>query len=377
MRRVKLLHTSDFHIDWPFEMFAEGARQQRRKDLFSAFEYLCDLAVSEEVQGLVVAGDLFHSDLVDRHTVSLVVSGFMRLMAEGIKVVILPGNHDPGIEGLLRKNSGLLPNVFVFSGGDWQEYKGIEGVTVYGIPFNESRKNERVLANFRSGGENACPDDSGAPYRVGLLHGTVNGLPHIEGEYFPVTGDDIKNSGLDYLAMGHFHNFRDCSCGSTLSFYPGSPERLSFNNISDRKAIIVELKNGKVDAVPVTIPTRPYIVVDFDMNREGLANLYLKLNQWADSTSFIRLNITGLLDQQDVFSAERIEQQYKDKFFHLEICDFTRLIPQVDPNDKTVKGIFLRKISARLADSRISDDERNVLNEALKVGLTVLEGGKL
>ncbi len=369
MPAVKLLHTSDIHIDWPFEGFAEEARVKRRADLFNAFSFICSLALSEGVRGLLISGDLFHSDRMDRHSAAFVIAEFLKLREAGIKVVILPGNHDPGVEALLKRNGGLPPNVFVFSGDGWQEYRGIEGVTIYGCPFDGSKGGQNVLAGFHAADRER--------FTVGLLHASLHGLPHIEGEYFPITIEDIRECGLDYLALGHFHNFRDCSGGETLCFYPGAPDRLTFNNLSDRKALIVTLEAGKTTAEAVTVPARPYIVVDFDLNRESLAELYLRLNQWEDGDACVRVNISGVVDDGSVFSAARLEQQFRDKFFNIEINDYTRVIPGVDPADKTVKGIFLNRLRSKLEDESLSDDERQVLTEALRVGLTVLEGGKL
>lgn len=369
MRTIKLLHTSDIHIDWPFEMFGEAARLQRRRDLFAAFEYICELAVSEEVDGLLIAGDLFNSGVVDRHTVSLVVSGFMKLAEHHIRVIILPGNHDMAIRNLLSKNNGLAGNVFVFSGDTWQEYHGLKGVTLYGLPYTNRHKSIRVFAE--------PPVLTGSTYHIGMVHGSVSGLPHIEGDYYPMTTEDIGNSGFHYLALGHYHNFRDCSAGNTICYYPGSPERLTYNNLSERKAVIIRMEDGRVTAEPVPVPSRAYIVVDFDINREGLAHLYMRLNQWSDASAFVRLNVRGLVNQDNLFAAEQIEQQFRHKFFDLEICDLTRVMPEADPMDKTVRGVFVRKIQARLASEGLTEEDRTVLTEALKVGLTALEGGKL
>ena len=42
----------------------------------------------------------------------------------------------------------------------------------------------------------------------------------------PVTPEEIEQSGLDYLAMGHVHVFNELSQGSTTSCYPGTPAPL-------------------------------------------------------------------------------------------------------------------------------------------------------
>ena len=368
MEPIKLLHVSDFHIDYPFEGLSEGARKLRRIDLFGAFEYVCTLAVREKVRALLITGDLFHADTVDRHSVSLVVSGLLKLLSRDIKVVILPGNHDEGVAESLKKCGGLLPNVYIFSGDTWEEYSGVDGVSFYGHPFVRSKRNDRVLASLNVTGSTG--------YKVGILHGSKSEVP-IGEDYFPFSGDEITRSGLHYLALGHFHNFRDCSGGNTTCFYPGSPERLTFNNTAERKAVIVTLKEGKASAEPAPIPARPYLTIDCDLSTEGLPGLYLMLNNHADQEACVRLNLTGMADEQNVVNLYEVKQHFATKFLHLEINDETVVMPEVDPSDKTVKGIFLNKIKHKLQNQGLTPEEKKVVVEALIAGLTALEGGRL
>jgi DNA repair exonuclease SbcCD nuclease subunit len=369
MKPVKILHTSDLHIDWPFDKFIGASREQRRRDLFAAFEELCSLAIAVQADVLLVAGDLFHSDQVDRSTAALVISGLSKLGEHGVKVVILPGNHDPGIAGVLRKNAGLPANVFVFAGDDWQLFNEIEGVAIYGHPFTESKKGVRVLPELEI--NNQLTD-----FTVGILHGTVSGLPQAENDYFPITPKDIAECGLDYLALGHFHNYQDCSSGQTISYYPGSPERLSFNNTVDRKAVLVTLDDSGVNAQPLSLMARPYQVVDVDFNKGELPEIFNYIQRYADNNAVARFNLTGLIEEEDVLTIAKLEQHFKNSFFHLEVSDNTVIMPTGDLADRTVKGVFIGKILARLHNQKTNPEEKKVLIEALKIGLTVLEGGK-
>lgn len=369
MKPVKILHTSDLHIDWPFEKFIGSSREQRRRDLLTAFEELCSLAITVEADILLVAGDLFHSDQVDRHTAAMVASGLAKLRGHDIKAVILPGNHDPGVAGVLRKNAGLLENVFVFTGDDWQLFDEIEEVAIYGHPYTESKKGVRVLPKLE------LNDHAG--FKIGILHGTVSGLPQGENNYFPITPKEIADSGLDYLALGHFHNYQDCSSGQTICCYSGSPERLSFNNTADRKAVLITLDEGGVNAQPISLKARPYKVIEVEFGHKELAEIYNYIQDYADDTAVVRFNLSGLINEEDILIISQLENHFKNSFFHLEVSDATVLMPTGDPADRTVKGVFVSKILARLHDQATGPEEKKTLIEALKIGLTVLEGGRL
>lgn len=369
MKPVKILHTSDLHIDWPFDKFIGASREQRRRDLFAAFEELCNLAINVQANVLLVVGDLFHSDQVDRHTAALVVSGLTKLRDHGVRVVILPGNHDPGVAGVLKKNAGLLENVFVFEGDDWQLFNEIEGVAIFGHPYTDGKKRLRVLPKLDLNHHTV--------FTVGMLHGTVSGLLQAENDYFPITPKDIAESGLDYLALGHFHNCLECSSGQTISYYPGSPERLSFNNTAERKAVLVVLDNSGVNAQTVILKARPYQLINIEFGQSELPEVYNYIQRYADNNAVVRFNLSGLVGEEEILNIAQLEQYFKSKFFHLEIKDNTLLMPSNNLADRTVKGVFISKILARLHDQGTASEEKSVLMEALKAGLTVLDGGKL
>ena len=93
----KFIHTADIHLDSPLHRLEayEGApvaeiRQASRR----AFENLIDLAVTESVDVVLIAGDLFDGDWKDYHTGLYFITQIHRLKAAGIAVFVVSGNHD-------------------------------------------------------------------------------------------------------------------------------------------------------------------------------------------------------------------------------------------------------------------------------------------
>ena len=68
----------------------------------------------------------------------------------------------------------------------------------------------------------------GAPMRhdrhwnIGMAHGQVVERRVGQGSS-PITREEIRTSGFDYLALGHIHVWADHSEGETTAFYSGSP----------------------------------------------------------------------------------------------------------------------------------------------------------
>ena len=94
---MRILHTADIHA---------GAfpRSRLRSACVDALNELCELALTEDVEVFVVAGDLFESPRVESHEVLRgVCRALRRLCREGVNVVCVPGSHDltPGGLGML------------------------------------------------------------------------------------------------------------------------------------------------------------------------------------------------------------------------------------------------------------------------------------
>src|SRR3954452_14412270 len=107
---MSLLHIADAHIDSPLLGLAryEGAPDVRLATR-QAFSRAVDLALDEQVDAVVVAGDLYDGDWRDYNTGLFVCSEFSRLREGGIPVVVIAGNHDAA--SVLTKSLRLPENV--------------------------------------------------------------------------------------------------------------------------------------------------------------------------------------------------------------------------------------------------------------------------
>ena len=89
-RPLRVLHTADVHLDGDTYGTAEAQAAQRERGR-RVFQRIVDLALAEEVDLLLIAGDLFDHNRVPDETVAFVQTELQRLRQP---VVILPGNHD-------------------------------------------------------------------------------------------------------------------------------------------------------------------------------------------------------------------------------------------------------------------------------------------
>ena len=81
---------------------------------------------------------------------------------------------------------------------------------IYGAGY-ESMDCKGLLKDFRI--------DGNERWHIGVLHGEISAASH----YCPITKDQLRQSGLHYLALGHIHKCGSLRCHGTLRAWPGCP----------------------------------------------------------------------------------------------------------------------------------------------------------
>ncbi len=104
-------------------------------------------------------------------------------------------------------------------------------------------------------------------FKVGLVHGSTTDIKwdeEPEAGYRKIAKSDIDASGLDYLALGHFHDTLEIK-SNVKCFYSGCPEPLSFKNNNDSNVLLVTLQQGNVSVKPIKTNIRSFDTLDVDV----------------------------------------------------------------------------------------------------------------
>ena len=88
---LRIIHTADVHLGARHDDLGEQAAAQRERQ-FAAFKATVDLALAEKVDLVLIAGDLFDSNVQPRRSVERVAAELKRLAAARIRTVIIPGH---------------------------------------------------------------------------------------------------------------------------------------------------------------------------------------------------------------------------------------------------------------------------------------------
>jgi exonuclease SbcD len=211
---------------------------------------------------------------------------------------------------------------------------------------------------------------------IGIIHGSVEAPLHWERrtQDLHMTAEDIAHSNLDYLALGHFHNFQENQYGRTMAVYPGSLEGKDFSECGHRYMVVVDFAGKTPRIEKIAVNSRAVKVIDLNINKypyqssEEIVTFIRR--DYRDPESIVRLCITG--SSQTPIDEKYVEQALSDSFFYLTVRDQTSLaeshIAQSWAKERTIRGMFVSRFLQKISEAE--GEERKVLEEALKIGIT-------
>jgi exonuclease SbcD len=370
MAGLKLLHTADVHLGAAFGFLGRLGREQREQ-LKSTFSRVVDLALTSQVDALLIAGDLFDSAYPNAGLVGEVIYQLRRLDSEGIWTVIVPGTHDSLEPGGVYESMEFssLAHLHVFRGKEMTPFSlnGLE-LDIYGMA--ATRQGKDVLSGFRAG--------DASRWRVGVLHASHRLPGKVERDEMLITAESISSSNLHYLALGHWHSLGDYSQGSTTAYYSGAPEPLDMGKGEEGKVLLVELEEGsppRVKAIPIGRRRMARMEVDAG-EIGGPSELYAYLRRMADRDLALEVRLKGAWGEEWAgFDWDDMENELSSLFFHFKLALSSDTPPMVDLDtypEKTVIGHFIRL--AREEMETMEGEDLLVAEEAFRLGLARLLG---
>ena len=216
-RPLRVLHTADVHLD--SDGYGDSREQAVHRELGRrTFRRIVDRALSDAVDLVLIAGDLFDHNRVPDETVAFVRAELDRLHRP---VVILPGNHDclqPN--GVYDRHDLTLgaPHVRVIHrlDGEVVELPELETI-VWGRGMEDHEPGFQPLARI--------PRRDDRRWCLAMGHGFFYDERQRPDRSSPIFADEIRETGWDYVALGHQHVQTDVSQGRVTAYYAGTPER--------------------------------------------------------------------------------------------------------------------------------------------------------
>lgn len=306
MRRLRILHTADWHLGKNFGNF------DRTEDFRLFLNDFLGLIVERRPDVLLIAGDIFDTSMPSSAAQALWYDFIGRLAQTDVALtVVTAGNHDS--QRFLEVPSPLLKAMHCVIAGDTPEDEAIvfekDGVPALGIAAVPYLRE----GDIRSGSLDYTDEDRASLFEKGVLnrYQTVRRLidekaheadiPMIAMGHLFVTGSKMKPDGSgterekresvhvgtlrnvtvdafghdwDYIALGHIHNSQEVKNTKPM-YYSGSPLALSFGHRL-YEHIVIEInidEDKKLEIVkhPVKQPRRfVSLSGSFDELMEGI-----------------------------------------------------------------------------------------------------------
>ena len=379
----RLLHMADVHLGARHHDLGEAAATQRERQ-FEAFRRAIDLALAEKVDVVLVAGDLFDSNQQPRRSVERAAAEFGRLAGAGIHAVVIPGTHDVYDPASIYRVHDLAALAGQKAGADMVVvltperpdvvFPGLD-LVVYGRVAATKRMASSPLDGF------TARDDQRARWRVGLIHGSLRVSGVVEADDVLFTDAEVAASGLHYLALGHWHSFRQGVQGETTWAYAGAPEPVAVDQDGAGQVLSVDLEEREgreyVSITPHIIGRTSFKHLDVDAaDLASQVALVEQLRASADPDLVLDVRIVGILPDELEIQEEEVERQLAPGFFKVRVR--SRAVPAepdgVLPPPDTIVGAFIRDLEARILAAEKAGDMDGALEdrESLRLGRNLL-----
>jgi exonuclease SbcD len=370
---VRILHTSDWHL----------GRSFHREDLLghqAAFvDHLLEVVAAEEVDVVVVSGDVYDRALPHVDAVALADETFARLAASRAQVVVSSGNHDSaqrlGFGSRLMDAAGVFVRTDPSSVGTPVVLSDRHGdVAIHALPYLDpsallgpwalgSRSHEAALSEAMTRVRTDLAARPTSTRSVVLAHAFVAGATPSESERDISVGGVSRVAtsvfdGIDYTALGHLHGRHVLADGLR---YSGSPLAYSFSEADHVKGSwLVDLDaTGFESATWVDAPV-PRRLTRLSGTLKGLladASLTEHEDDWLQATL------------TDARRPARAMEQLRRRFPHTLVLQFPSVAgegqvparPAAGTSDHAIALDFVRHVRG----SRATKAESALLREAI------------
>lgn len=366
---TRFLHTSDWQLGVTRQFLDADSQARWAAARFEGIRNLGRIAREERCEFIVVAGDIFESNQVDRRTV---LKACEAMAGIAVPIYLLPANHDP------------LDAGSVFSSKPWRDRKPAHvhvldvpgnslevrlGIEVVGAPWTSKRPLTDLVAAAALDLQPAL-----GALRVMVGHGAVDQLsPDRDNPAVIQVAEAekaLQEGRYQYLALGDRHSFT-CVGNSGRIFYSGTHEAYDFDEVDPGKVLIVDLSTEGVSATPRQNGVWRFQVHEAQISTaEDVEALSRHLDAIADKErTILKLGLVGTLCIQAHARLEEIEEHARDLFAAVvrsgSRSELVVMPDAADFGDLSLAGFAASAVEKLRAQAQVQGAEREQAADAL------------
>ena len=376
---IQVLLTADNHLD-PSAVQFGPKRFERKRDFQQCFEILVNFALDNRPDLLLIGGDFYDGILPGNPARAFVADQFKRLHEKNIKTVLISGHHDTprsaehGASPLaVHARTGHIYFIqeqhpttrkFTFTS---------ETVNLTGMSLNPSLPGDAdPLAGHAISQE--------GDINIFLTHYPIEGFDGYFGQETHIKKSSIPKN-LQLFASGHLHNHQEKLINGTSVIYPGSTERASFNEESEKKGFLwLELgKAGIVQQEFHPTPARPMETLNFRVSGDGSITRQIEdsLEKRVDDEKILRVRVSGdvTIDQLSTYKRSTLYTFAEGRFFHVEFNEDQLHVKTMVPIESLPKTTPLQELDRTFQNmlTKAGEQDRPMVQEAWKLTVAKLQ----
>jgi DNA repair exonuclease SbcCD nuclease subunit len=314
----RFLHTGDWQLGMTRHFLADEAQARFTAARFDAIREIGRVAEQEACEFVVVCGDVFETNQVDRRTVSRAADA---LAAISVPVFLLPGNHDPLDAGSVFRSPTFLarkpPHVVVLDDASPREVR--PGLEVVGAPWTSKRPLRDLVAAA------AAPlEPWHGVVRVMVAHGAVDTLSPDPDNPAVIRLADAQTAlaagRYHYLALGDRHSLTQVDPAGRV-WYAGSPVATDFDETHPGCALVVDVTEEAVSTSPREIGAWRFRTETRDLMNDADLDAFERLLRGAEAKdrTVLRLVLRGALTLRQHARLDGSLDELRDLFAAVDV----------------------------------------------------------
>lgn len=322
--------------------------EEREREIWESFDRVIEVAQEQQVDILLIAGDLFHHPPT-RAMLERVDASLQRLTHT--TTIMIAGNHDYRMTASPYDIYRFSSNTRCLSHADWESiYLEQYDVCITGISYSQKIEKRAIYDDIEPNQQDCI--------NILLAHGG-------DTMHAPMNCEKLKWSGFDYIALGHIH--KPEMIYEDLMAYSGSLEPLDINEIGRRGYIIGEMDGNGTQIKWYPINKRSYYRLEIPVLPEHtqaeLEKIVEERIQEQGMDNIYEIYWTGYHGEGGVPDCHRLLQQYRIS----GTIDATRAeydIPQLyQDNYENLLGYYI---------AALQDQSDEISQKALQFGVEAM-----
>ena len=291
---ICFLHTSDLQLGMTRHFLTEEALARYTQARFDAIRTMGRIVKEKKCQFMLVSGDFFESNQVNRKTVARAIEALKEVT---VPVYLLPGNHDPLNAASVYHSSTFIEkkpgHVYIIE--NMAPVQVGEGFELVGAPWFSKRPNGNPIVDLL----NALPP-AGSIKRICVGHGIIDLFtPDKEAENVIAVSKleaAISEGKVHFIALGDRHSLTKVGSGNRI-WYSGTPESTDFREDHSGFCQIVTMDGDNVTTEEEKIGQWSFVEEQVDLNTsEDVESLRNKLENIPNrEQSVVKLDFKGSL----------------------------------------------------------------------------------